>query len=116
MRKQERIYSHIIIAVFCGWRVMPANTLYPYGYIQLDPDEGDEQPEIVSKDTIITDLPYETDWNYFMKAWDKFSETVKDGDMEVAILASGVITCIVGADLSGAFRALVKGINYINKT
>jgi len=123
MNKQELIHSHILVAIFCGWETeKPTNTpifgvSYPNGYLKIITDDG---VDLVSNDDILEELPYATDWNYLMAAWDVFrTQWIEDKDpeidMEVDKIIQNIEEAINKVDLPLAFKELVRGIEALNK-
>ena len=118
MHKQELIHSHILVAMLCGWEPRKPSKLHPDGYMELEV-EGQTLPEIVANDDILEQLPYSTDWNYFMAAWDTFEENQvvigEDCTEELDTIRNNIVQAILCCDLELAFKEMVRGVNTINQ-
>jgi len=120
MNKQELIHSHILVAIFCGWETeKPTNTpifgvSYPNGYLKIITDDG---VDLVSNDDILEELPYATDWNYLMAAWDiyKEDEVRDDNIVKMESITKNIRTAILSYNIDLAFKELVRGIEELNK-
>jgi len=122
LRKAELIHSHILVAMFCGWEPQkPTKTLifgesYPNGYLKLM--EGDDL-HLVSNDKILEELPYATDWNYLMTAYDKFRDAAEEGGTDdkdaLMDIRDTLIEAILDFNIDLAFKELVRGIETINQ-
>lgn len=119
MLKQEMIHSHIMVAIFCGWEPRKANKNFPNGYLHLK-EEAEEDEFLVSNDTILEELPYATDWNYLMAAYDVFrteseEEKYDKGAEDLMNIRDHIIDAILEYDIALAFKELVRGIDLTNQ-
>jgi hypothetical protein len=119
MLKQELIHSHILVAIFCGWEPQKPNKGAPNGYLRLIED-GDFQD--VSNDTILEELPYATDWNYLMAAYDEYRNQAEEDrgddqvpDSSLMDIRDSLIEAILGVNIDLAFKELVRGVNVLNQ-
>ena len=116
MLKQELIHSHTLVAMFCGWELQKPNKMAPNGFITLD-DEGTVTN--VSLDAILDELPYATDWNYLMIAYDKFRDAAEEGGTDdkdaLMDIRDTLIEAILDFNIDLAFKELVRGIETINQ-
>lgn len=122
MLKQELIHSHIIVAIFCGWEPQKPNKEFPNGSLFLSTGDTPEDQNEVSNDDILGELPYATDWNYLMAAWEVFTQsndTISGADKKdidlMEEIAHNVETAILEVNIDLAFKELVRGVNALNQ-
>lgn len=117
MLKQELIHSHILVAIFCGWEPQKPNKEFPNGYLLMRAEEGDEQDTKVSNDDVLEELPYQTDWNYLMVAYDRFRTQAEDLDLNTdkESILDNLIQAILNYNSDLAFKELLRGVNEINQ-
>lgn len=118
MLKQELIHSHILVAMFCGWEPQKPNKEFPNGYLKLE-DETDPV-EIVSNDAVLEELPYQTDWNYLMAAYNIFRDIAEDqedaeDEEDLMKIRDSIIEAILDYNVDLAFKELVRGVEALNK-
>lgn len=113
MLKQELIHSHILVAILCGWEPQKPNKEFPNGSMFLSTGDTPEDQNEVSNDNILEELPYSTDWNYFLAAWDTLSE--EDGEKEFIDILNNIEDAILDVNIELAFKELLRGINYLNQ-
>ena len=120
MQKQELIHSHILVAIFCGWEAARPNKTYPNGYLRLHSGDGDEMPETVSNENILEELPYGSDWNYLMVAYNEFRDIIKDqndpeNEEDLTQVKDSLAQAILDFNIDLAFKELVRGITMYNQ-
>ena len=116
MMKQEQIHSHIIVAMFCGWEPKKPTKDDPNGYLAL---LEDNEIHRVSNNNILEEIPYATDWNYLMTAYDKFRDAAEEGGTDdkdaLMDIRDTLIDAILNFNINLAFKELVRGIETINQ-
>ena len=119
MTEEENEHNHMITAVFCGWEARKPIKEYLNGYLELEEEEVG--CHVVSNDDILEELPYGTDWNYLLPAYNVYREKVKeevDYDevtiRKLMITLDDLTTAILYVDIDKAFKKLVTGIELYN--
>lgn len=120
MLKQELIHSHILVAMLCGWEPQKPNKEFPNGYLLMRGEEADEQDTKVSNDTIIEELPYGTDWNYLMAAYNVFRDIAEDqvdpeSEEDLMKIRDSIMDAILDYNIDLAFKELVRGVDKHNQ-
>lgn len=120
MMKQELIHSHILVAMLCGWEPQKPNKTYPNGHMRMRADEGDAVDEIVSNDAILDELPYGTDWNYLMAAYNEFRDIAEgqedpENEEDLMKIRDSIIEAILDYNIDLAFKELVRGVDKVNQ-
>ena len=120
MKKQELIHSHILVAIFCGWEACRPNKDFPNGYLKLEDD--DDETYKVSNDSILEEIPYQTDREYLTTAVKRFKEEITNEEIsneqplpELQKISVEINAALGAGDYDRAFHELVKGVEKYNQ-